>query len=86
MRMQGITFVPSTLTVKVEDTVTWTNDDSMNHTVTSGSPGNKGTPLNSGNIANSGIFQFTFDTPGTYVYFCEIHPGQMRDAKIIVQE
>jgi len=66
--IQGDVFSPSSLTVKVGDTITWTNNDNHDHTVTS----NTGT-FNSGNIANGSTFSFTFNTAGTYSYNCSIH-------------
>src|SRR5665647_1421190 len=66
--IKGDAFSPSSLTVKVGDTVTWTNNDNHDHTVTS----DNGT-FNSGNIANGSTFSFTFNTAGTYSYNCSIH-------------
>ena len=83
--MKNIAFAPATLTIQAGETVTWTNDDGVPHTVTSGSPGSKGGPLDSGTISSGGTFIHKFDTPGTFIYFCEIHPSQMRDARIIVE-
>jgi plastocyanin len=50
-------------------TVTWINDDSMPHTVTSTEGAFDSDTLNHGES-----FSFTFTTPGEYDYFCEIHP------------
>jgi plastocyanin len=69
--IQDFAFGPADLTVAVGDTVTWTNNDSAPHTVTSSSGP---TSFDSGNLATGGTFSFTFDTAGTYAYFCEIHP------------
>ena len=68
VKIQGDAFSPSSLTVKVGDTVTWINNDNHDHTVTS----DNGT-FNSGNIANGSTFSFTFNTVGTYSYNCSIH-------------
>lgn len=59
------------MSVKSGTTVTWTNDDSVAHTVTS----DTGSVLNSSSIAPGQSFSFTFTTPGTYAYHCAIHPG-----------
>ena len=56
--------------VAVGTTVTWTNEDSAPHTVTQSGGGG----FQSGAINQGGTFSFTFDTPGTYEYFCEFHP------------
>ena len=82
--MQGTAFVPSTLTVSVGTTVTWTNKDPVAHTATSGTPGNPTGTFSSGNLSQNGTFSHTFDTAGTFNYFCEIHPTQMT-GQIVVQ-
>ena len=51
-------------------TVTWTNDDDVNHTVTS----DDGNTFDSGAFAQGKTFQFTAGPPGTYSYSCKIHP------------
>jgi plastocyanin len=64
-------FGPAALTVPVGTKVVWTNDDSDPHTVTSEADPKllKSPPLDTGDS-----FAFTFDKPGTYRYFCSIHP------------
>lgn len=62
-------FVPSTLTVKPGEVITWKNNDGVAHTVTS----NDGSTFNSGNLAAGASFSFTAITPGTYSYHCSIH-------------
>jgi plastocyanin len=52
--------------------VTWTNNDSTTHTSTS----NNGA-WNSGGIAPGRSFSQTFQTAGTFVYHCSIHPGMV---------
>jgi plastocyanin len=68
--MQGSAFSPQTVTIPVGGTVTWTNKDSMNHTVTA-----DGGAFQSGDLGNGATFSFTFDTAGTYAYHCTIHPS-----------
>ncbi len=79
-------FGPASLTVGVGDTVRWTFAGEP-HSVTSGTP-----PLPDGKF-DSGIigideprptFEWTFTTPGTYPYFCEVHSEQMV-GKIVVE-
>jgi plastocyanin len=58
--------------------VTWKNDDSVPHTVTSGIV-ESGTPkpdgkFDSGIIAPGKGFSFVFDAPGEYDYYCLLHP------------
>jgi len=64
-------FSPSTITVVigVNSTVIWTNDDSAEHTVTA-----TNNSFNSGYIQPGQSFTYTFTTPGTYTYYCTIHP------------
>lgn len=71
-------FDPLNLTVEVGTTVRWTNADPVAHTVTSGtSNGTSGTAdglFDSGFLNQDDTFTFTFDTPGTYPYYCIPHP------------
>jgi len=65
----GKFFAPSNFTAKVGQTVTWANKDGATHTVTN-TPGTLfDKTLNSGDT-----FTFTFTTPGTYQYYCTLHP------------
>jgi plastocyanin len=66
--IQGMAFSPLTLTVAVNTTVTWTNNDGVTHTVTSDAA-----VFNSGNVAPGGTFSYQFTTAGTYPYHCTIH-------------
>jgi plastocyanin len=63
-------FTPADLTIPVGTTVVWTNMDAAAHDVVS----TDGGPLDSPNLATGDTFEFTFDTPGTYEYFCSLHP------------
>ena len=65
----NMAFSPSTLTVTVNTTVTWTNNDGIAHTVTSTTG-----LFDSGSIASKGTYSYTFTTAGTYSYKCNIHP------------
>lgn len=71
--IKGFIFKPSPLPVKAGTRVTWTNEDQIQHTVTSGAPGSKDGKFD-GTLDGAGkTFTFTFDTPGTYAYFCDRH-------------
>jgi plastocyanin len=72
-------FQPATIEVAIGSTVTWTNDDSVDHTVTA----TEGS-FNSGVMGAGDAFAQTFDTPGTFEYFCAIHPSMQ--GAIIVSE
>ena len=62
-------FAPSPLTVPVGATVTWTNHDEEPHTITSTSGA-----FGSAGLSNEETFAQTFTRPGTYAYFCALHP------------
>ena len=62
-------FVPQRMTVKAGTTVTWINEDDAPHTVASSSKLFKSKALDT-----EDKFSFTFTTPGTYAYFCSLHP------------
>ena len=59
----------ATLTVAVGTTVTWTNRDDIPHTIVSTDKVFKSKVLDTDEK-----FAFTFSTPGTFTYFCSIHP------------
>src|SRR3712207_5030096 len=65
-------FSPNPVEVKVGETVTWINDDSGRHTVTS-----KDGVFDSGMMGTGQSFSFTFDKAGEYPYFCEPHPNMV---------
>jgi plastocyanin len=82
--MKNIRFSPPQITVKAGTTVIWTNDDTVGHTVTSGTRGNPSGLFDSGDVPAGGTFSFTFTEPGTYNYYCKIHPGM--DGVVIVEK
>jgi YVTN family beta-propeller protein len=66
-------YVPNSISIKVSDSVVWKNDDIGFHTVTSG----KGTPdgfFDSGLYGPSESFSFQFNKPGSFEYYCTVHP------------
>ncbi len=68
-------FLPYEETVAKGASVTWSNDDSAAHTVTSGTPSGGPDGLFDSSIFMAGnSFEFTFDDAGTYDYFCMVHP------------
>ncbi len=68
--MKSFAFDPATVTIKVGETVTWTNQDSATHTVVGDN-----NEFKSGDLANGATFSFKFDAAGTYAYHCSIHPS-----------
>ena len=69
VKISDFAFSPPELTVKVGSTVTWVNEDDAPHTVDSiiGS-------FKSGALDTNESFKFTFSMPGSYRYFCGLHP------------
>ena len=70
--IQNFAFTPSSITVKVGTTVTWTNSDSVAHTVTADTSSSDGPA--SGSLASGDTYSFTFKKAGTYAYHCAVHP------------
>lgn len=70
-------FNPPTLTISPGATITWTNRDNFDHTVTSGTPGNPSGMFDSGILHSGQTFQFTFNDKGTIPYYCRIHGKAM---------
>src|SRR5215218_102607 len=75
-------YQPNPIQVSVGNTVTWTNNDSQPHTVTSGSNGQPDNKFNSSPnfspLLNPGqTFSFTFTQAGDYPYFCMLHPNMV---------
>ena len=68
--IDNFAYRPPQLTVTSGTAVTWTNHDDVSHTVTA----DDGSTFGSGAIGRGGTFTFTAGAPGTYTYFCQIHP------------
>ena len=69
VKIDNFTFNPRQVTVKAGDTVTWINHDDIPHTVTSKTMAFRSKPMDTDDK-----FSFTFTTPGSYAYFCSLHP------------
>ena len=67
--IQGFAFGPAAITVKPGTTVTWTQQDEDQHTVTANDGSFTSSPLVTG-----ATYTHTFTAPGTYQYHCSIHP------------
>jgi plastocyanin len=68
-------YIPSTVTVSVGGIVIWFNDDTVPHTVTSGSMSDgHDAKFDSGLFMADSTFSRTFDEEGVYDYFCIVHP------------
>lgn len=79
VKIDNFSFGPATITIPAGTTVTWTNNDDVPHVVTSDD--NK--MFKSKALDTDDHFSFTFTKPGTYNYYCAIHPKMT--AKIVVQ-
>jgi plastocyanin len=77
--IKNIQFDPKTVTVKVGQTIQWTNDDGIAHNVTA----KEGADFKSDNLNKGDTFDFKADKAGTIKYVCTIHPGQ--NGEITVQ-
>jgi plastocyanin len=71
----GEFYVPNIVTVSPNASVTWTNQDTSSHTITSGdfTTGPSG-QFDSGLVNTGATFTHQFATPGTYAYYCTIFP------------
>ena len=78
VQIDNYSFTPSTITVPLGATVTWTNHDETVHTVVAADKSFK-----SGGLDTDDKFSFTFTKPGSYSYLCTVHPYMT--GKIIVR-
>jgi plastocyanin len=62
---------PASVEIAAGSTVSWTNEDPVIHTVTA-----RDGSFNSGVLQPGAGYRLVFETPGTYDYFCAVHPGQ----------
>jgi plastocyanin len=79
VKIDNFTFTPQTLTVKVGTQITWTNRDDIPHTVVGDNKEFKSKALDTDET-----FTFTPSKPGTYSYFCSIHPKMT--AKVVIEQ
>ena len=78
VKVDNFSFGPATLRVAVGTTVTWTNRDDIPHTVVS-----KDGVFKSKVLDTDETFSYTFAKPGTFPYFCSIHPKMT--GEVVVQ-
>jgi plastocyanin len=67
--IENFSFAPATLTVKTGTKVTWINRDDVPHTVNENDKRFKSGPMDTDDQ-----FSYTFSAPGTFSYFCALHP------------
>jgi plastocyanin len=70
VNISNFTFIPANITVTNGTMVTWTNNDAVQHTVTSVTGA-----FDSGNINPNGTYSYTFNQSGSFEYSCTIHPS-----------
>ncbi len=78
VKIDNFSYMPHDITVAAGTTIKWVNNDDIPHTVVSTTDLFKSKALDTDDK-----FSFKFDKPGTYEYFCSIHPKMT--AKVIVQ-
>jgi amicyanin len=78
VKIDNFSFTPQEIKVKTGATITWTNRDDIPHTVTS-----TDSIFKSKTLDTDDKFTTTFTKPGTYPYFCSIHPKMT--GKVIVE-
>jgi plastocyanin len=78
IEISGFAFNPATVTIKVGETVTWTNQDGAVHTVVADD-----NSWTSDSLGQGASFSHTFDTAGTFTYRCGVHPAMK--GTVIVQ-
>jgi plastocyanin len=64
-------YVPATLNMMAGTKVTWVNQDDVPHTIIDSSPSKT---FHSAALDTNDSYSFTFAKPGTYHYFCTLHP------------
>jgi plastocyanin len=69
VQIDNFSFTPQTLTIRAGTKVTWVNKDDVPHTVTSSEKKFKSRVLDTDDQ-----FSYTFSNPGTYNYYCSVHP------------
>lgn len=72
IEIKNFSFTPRTITVSMGTTITWTNQDSVEHSVVSDN-----NTFQSDLLAKDTSFSFTFTEPGEYTYHCGPHPSMV---------
>ena len=75
VEIQLFTYRESAIQVPVGTTVTWTNQDAVEHSATAGEQAVPSGAFDSGLFLQGESFSFTFDAAGMYSYFCSRHPS-----------
>jgi plastocyanin len=75
--IKGFLYKPDPIQIKAGTTVTWVNRDPVIHTVTQGVSPHPGGVFDSGVINKDQSWSYTFTAPGSYPYFCLVHPDMI---------
>jgi plastocyanin len=76
-------YIPFNVSASVGQEITWSNDDSAAHTVTSGTPSNgPDGNFDSSLFMSGGTFSVTLDASGEYPYFCMVHPWMVGNISV----
>jgi plastocyanin len=75
--IQLFQYQPGRLEIKAGTTVTWVNQDEIQHTVTLGTPESRNAAISLPLPGQGATASFTFDHPGDYEYFCERHQSML---------
>ena len=82
VRIDTFQFRPDVLEVAVGTEVTWTNQDDIEHTATSGTPGSPDGTFD-GELDGPGArVTFTFEDAGVFAYFCDVHQGMRGEIRV----
>ena len=79
----NLCYIPFQIVIEKGKKVTWLNEDSAFHSVTSGFYGEPTALFDSGYLDPYQSFSFTFDAVGTYDYYCTLHPWM--EGQVVVE-
>ena len=77
--IDNMEFIDGKISIAKGDSITWLNNDSISHTVDIETIGTSGT------ISTGEVFNYTFNTPGTYNYVCGPHPSMTGTITVLEQ-
>jgi plastocyanin len=75
----NLAFSPAEVTAKVGDTVEWVNGDFVDHTAT-----DKGGTFDVA-VAAGKSAEFSFSAPGTFSYYCKVHPNMTATIRVVAK-
>jgi plastocyanin len=84
LAIMSYAFYPSSITIPRGTIVTWVNMDFTQHTVTSGTEQAPTGVFDSSPLGHMQSFSYTFNTPGTYSYYCDLHPNMTGTIRVTV--